>query len=482
MKRSRLIAVAFATIIATVAAAASSSAAVSYSPTSDSCELIPLMVNEGPDRRERLGLSSEPRGDSTEIRYGEPVTVAEARQIDELAKLEVDVRDEAAFEAAAIKRFGDSYVGIRWDQVAGGYVVSVADSAEGRDQVSADLERSFDVRIAGVEVIDDAVPQKIWEDQYERLVKLQAVLREELSISEFSVDVSCGHYLFEVDPGHQVGRNELQRWLEGQDPALAEVKFAINVLEEGEQTRPLARDTAYNPHRGGQEIRAGGGRCTSSIPMYKNEPGGGVSWWAVTAAHCLPDQPGYVSGTFGTDSLNWTIGTTIDFDINPGPSTTYHVYGGQYDIAVVQMDRSGVALTITDEHWWGDQTQAMDWWQWDPWNEVTGGPGIVGHTICQSGDSTNDPNNCGELISKTHTISYNATQSKHGVPIDLDNIRRVVGAGGISGDSGGTVWRESGTTQWYVGIFHGGSSSFLNYTHLRAARDFFGLTAPAQMW
>lgn len=406
--------------------------------------------------RAELGLDQSAKPETERTRYGITVTAAEADTLDAIAERQQSV-DTRTLRKEAEGAFGEAYVGIHWDAIEGNYVVTTNND-------SALSEVDF-----GEHVAVRVVPQAPGETESKRSSEVLRRNGDELlklGVEGWHYDETCGamtvSVFADVDPGPAVTRvNELL----GDHPT----RFvSVAPADNG----PEGRSNYHDPYIGGSRMNIqGNSDCTASMGWYK-----GSEIWGVTAAHCLPNQTGYTSGTFATVNRNWYQGGQ-DIDVNAGQSTNYYVYGDAMDMVVVQLDISAANSIMTVDltpYGLPDSYVAMNWWDWDV------AIGAVGDQYCHTGIATN-AESCGSLLRKNGTNNYTAAQSGVGVPINLDELWGV-SASSASGDSGGPWWRRSGSTRWLAGVHHGKDGGDPAFTHVAYLKSTLGLTAPVTMW
>jgi hypothetical protein len=410
--------------------------------------------------RAELGLGQASRGGRTDERYGIAVTPDEAQRLDAVGKIQqsVNTRD---LHHLAMSTFGSDFVGIHWDVDEMKYVVTTTQSV-GRE---ADLSDNVIVRVT-----PNAVGRQSFVKAADTLDR-HALELLELGVAGWSYDETCGVLTVNIfESAAQEPAIQGVRRLIGDQPVLFSVAEPEDYAEQD-------RDDYRNPYIGGTELNIQGnvGRCTANLGWYKVQPGAN-SYWAITAAHCLPDQPGYTPGSLGVTDVNWGQGLH-DIDILPGPSSTYFVYGGPMDVAIVQMN-IGIsnqlisfdpASTVLP-----DTVLSMGWWDWSTTL------GALGDTYCHTGLTSNGLY-CGALLRKNGTKNISAASSDLGVAVSKNGLWAVSTTSG-GGDSGGPWWRQSGTSRWLAGVHEGKDDGSPAFTHVAYLKSILGLTAPASMW
>jgi hypothetical protein len=401
--------------------------------------------------RIELGLDAAPSNSATDLRYNTAVTVQESANLDRSVEV-LDKTDRKELLRTSMQVAGDSFVGMHWDIRELSYIVTVDSKLDTR--IIQDTE-GIKVRVL------PGAPTRVESDQALKIIGGQRDVLTSLGVEGWHYDETCGVMTVTIlEDFNPTPVKDFVSELLGDYPVL------YKATSES-ANRPTNRTSYHNPYIGGTRLTVGSGGCTSSIGWYK-----GSEKWGVVAAHCLGSQPGYTSGSFTTVARDWIQGGT-EIDISSGPSTTYFVYGGKIDQAIVQLRISNSNQTITyDPNTGSDTIVSMGWWDWDLEQ------GGIGELYCQAGTGINYES-CGTLIRRNGVNNYNPS-STFGVPIYLDGLW-VATNSSTDGDSGGSWWRREGASRWLAGVQHGKDDGDPAFTHVSYLKSTFGLTAPVGM-
>lgn len=415
--------------------------------------------------RKELGLEAIARTEGDErVRYGVSVSTDEAELLDAMSEIEQSV-DTNDLRLDADRQLGASLVGIHWDIRRSAYVVTTTD-AKGLE------ETPFGENV----ILRETANAISASDSSKKIESLKGVAAEllDLGVPGWNVDETCGvleirvHDSADMEPVRKLVSEQV-----GDHPVI------YRSVDEENIGGPEDRNQLHFPYKGGAWMTTGSPLtpCTTSLGWWKDEPGSiPDTYWGVVAAHCLQNQPGYTSGTGGVTTAEWYQSWgDIDYN-NNGPTTTYFMMGAAVDTAVVQLDRPITNQTITfDPSSGADSWKAMNWWDWST------SIGSIGNLYCHTGLASNNEI-CGTLTSKSETRSYNAANSKIGVPITLNELWEVT-ATSSNGDSGGPWWRRSGNVRWAAGVHHGKTTNnWPAFTHISYIKLLWGLKAPSNMW
>ncbi len=422
--------------------------------------------------RDHLGLENKrPSGDLVEM-FGIAMTPAEValiESVDQTRKV-----DQLGLREAAESIAAQSYIGLDYTVATGVFTIHVAPGLKS-DVVAAAIADRAGIDSAGIEVrvVQDGIPAQKALANYERLNAAGLdLLDSPAEISMFMLDSTCGYVFVYVKP-ELVGKADsvISRYIDTSEAV-------ILPMSEADRITPALREDSHNPQVGGAAVglsptSSTAMGCTINIPWYKTNG----EWWGVTAAHCLPSQPGYVSGAWGLTFQNWYQGTDIDIN-GSGTSGTYFAYGGELDMAVVQIDRPGKKNTITHVPTIAPRVESqlrLDYFHWSTSMDVPG------YMICQAGKTSNNKK-CGPLNVDRYSANYTSNQSGIGEPISVNNMF-IVDVAGQLGDSGGTVWHQQSNNgdDNLVGVLHGRSPSTFVYSHVAYLNSIYGLHRPAEM-
>lgn len=423
--------------------------------------------------RETLGFDPKVPAEAERAvaEYGIPLTAAERAIFDEVAAI-TEIASASEVRAAASRAFPESYIGIAWE-AATGWIVYHADDAPSRlgDRIASDLglkpSNLRTVAVAG------GVPAQQQIENQKYLISILSELAEHGAPATTMSD-RCG--LLDVQVLLDADTAAVEKLLLAGIPSGS---FALRLIDESDLTTEVStRNVAGANYLGGQklEITGNGGDCTTGLGLFKDTPGG-REWWGVTAAHCLPDQPGYTEDTFGVTTAQWRVGSA-DIGVTNGGTTNYFWYGGPMDIVVTQIDRRPL-----DKHWIEDGTvdifTNMTWWQWH--TNLDHNHDVTGAVYCSSGQKS-DVLRCGNLNNRNHSFSVSAIKSGIGVAADFHSIRRVtfVGENVEEGDSGSGVWHVQNLANEvhnFAGILGFRDATSWSYTHSSYILTTFGLTS-----
>lgn len=389
-----------------------------------------------------------------------PVSDEELERIDRVATLR-DSMPANELRDVALRSLGSSFIGISWE-AATGWVVYVTDST------SIGGELGLDDSEYRLEVVPGGVAASEYLDSLAFAASIQPDLSE-LGVDGFGLDERCGLIEFRYRPGSDV--KAIRQVL---DSEIEPSAYWLREATAQDRTQVMQRGTSDPQWVGGKRVQVGNNNstCTGNLGFYK-DTSAGREWWGLTAAHCLPDQPGYVSGSFATTTEVWRQAGQ-DVGIVPGGTTTYYAYGNGIDIAVTQIDRDAAARTYITDSTNPDTFQTFVWWQWSSSLDA------VGDRVCTAGQATNALS-CGDLEKRNDFYTLPASESGIGRTIFMTDVRLVENTTRAvnNGDSGGATWhRQSSTSHNLAGVLHAsrGSSKFL-YSHISFALSTFGLVS-----
>lgn len=433
--------------------------------------------------REWSGLPATSDGDlSEEPLPGVRTTSGERDRMIEVAETQ-DTVAQADLEEIVGHELGEAYISTYWVPSTG-FVVSYAGESD------LDVEQAIEAR-AGVDPahlstsrVDRGVPRSTFMRNLDVINKRARELGG-LGMSETFLDESCGHLVLYAHLDSDPSRLEqvLRTHIDPDHFSIVHFDDLDDVNFEG------ARTDHQNPYVGGSRISTNGVSCTSSIG-WRKPTAGGTELWAVTAAHCMgsmtPDPRANYWDLFTVQRAWNQGGQQLN---NVSGLTSYVIYGGQGDLAVTRLDSSYSALPRTiyatlSSPLGADLMKIMDWWQWDPSQDVAGDqgvPGYAGDWVCHSGQTQTNAL-CGSLL--TRRLTQTGTSTITGLWSHFHDIRRASPTH-RGGDSGGTVWeQEADGDRWLTGVSRGPGGEFggfLTYSHVSYVKTKIGLASPVGM-
>lgn len=436
-----------------------------------SCEFIGASLEGGYSLRDQLGLSAPAQSsEMSDTRYGILVSAEEASLLDSAASARsaIDVR---SLQDGLAERY-DSYIGARWslaDMAIDLYFSTPPVGVLPLANSLGDLpENGVEVRVNDTE---GALRESDFSDMGRLLpqwIESNSDLRPSYSIQG---DVTCGRALLSVADSAS-----------GELVVSALSALGYDVADVGVVIDPAGsmvgvdtdRYHNHNPYRGGLVVESdtGSGRCTSSIPFHN----GYGRLYAITAGHCVGPLSPDPKASYTDDSVFHQGGT----ELWQWPSTNISRYSsanftnaGAIDAYVTELKTSYSGQSSTIYHGANHWAVTMDWWEWS--RSLT----MNGDTYCHSGLNWGNQI-CGTVINKAyHTSYWGITGTYSGW---WDQI--LFDAPAYGGDSGGTMWNDKGSDDWYAGVEKGArnSNSETFGGHLEALLDRFPhLDAPVNM-
>lgn len=346
---------------------------------------------------------------------------------------------------------GDAFVGITWSYLDG-FVVSVTEGKDVADQLTS--------RFSGVpiKVHEGLVPRATTDANLKALA--------DLSHDGFiaSSDASCG-ITFVAFAEEPLSTKRLDELLAPGTYQVVDLDYfggAIPIPSAGKAERKQTLS-------GGLKIWTNGGTtsnwCTSNVVARKDPS----EQWLITAGHCTQGMT--ISGSANNVSVlsgsNWYQGlnTNSTNRISLG-STTYHLFGGNHDIQVIQLSGGRTPSQLMHETSyqaypgspWYDAYVDPTWWYWNLGFEHTG------IRVCQSGYTMGGPD-CGMIQSTTNSYGVSAPLWPYNAT--MTNIRSSVAMESCRGDSGGSVWADNQDDN-IAGIVHGQGAT--EYHRVREGR------------